>query len=71
MSPDSIKMKVDQTELENLVAQKETVDQGQADHLHLIEIEIFLCMNQSRWLQLRPLRHNLQCRDQVQMIPRE
>ena len=42
MNPDSIRMKADQTELESLVALKEIVDQGQVDHPHLIEIEIFL-----------------------------
>ena len=40
MNLDSIKMKVDQTELENLVALKEIVDQEQVDHPHLIEIEM-------------------------------
>jgi len=48
MNLDSIRMKADQTELENLVARREIVDREQADHLHLIEIEIFLCMNQSQ-----------------------
>ena len=71
MNPDSIKMKVDQTELENLVARREIVDQGQADHLHLTEIEMFLCMSQSQQRPRRPLRHSLQCRDQGRVTPRE
>ena len=71
MNPDSIKMKVDQTEPENLVARKEIADQGLVDHLRLIEIEMSQCMRQSLQPQRRPLRHNLQCRDQGQVIPQE
>ena len=71
MNPGSIKMKVDQTEPENLVARKETADQGLVDHRRLIEIEMSQCMRQSLRPQRRPLQHNLQCRDQVQVIQRE
>ena len=71
MNPDFTKMKVDQTEPENLVARKEIADRELADHHRLIEIEIFQCTRQSQGLQRRPLRHNLQFQEQVQMIPRE
>jgi len=47
MNPDSIKMKADQTEPENLVARKEIADQGLVDHLRLIEIETSQCTRQS------------------------
>ena len=71
MNPDSIRMKADQTGLENPVVRREITVQEQADHLHLIEIEMSQCMRQSLRPQRRPQRHNLQCQDQVQMIPRE
>lgn len=48
MNPDSTKMKVDQTEPENLVARKEIADQELADHPRLIGIEISQCTRQSQ-----------------------